>query len=64
MVITIKKFGKYEDKWVAVNKKTEKILASGKDIKEVTKKMKRWDAKTVIFKYIPPFDVYLAPSIK
>ena len=62
MDITMKKFGKYQGRWVAIDLSKERILASGEDFyvlakkMEKTKKPKRW-----IMKYIIPFNVYLAP---
>lgn len=64
MNITKEKFGKYEGKWIALDLKTEEILASGNDVLQVTKKLKKWESDKVLFKYIVPFNLSLAPSVQ
>lgn len=62
MTITKEKFGIYEGKWVALNKKNEEVLSSGKSMKEVVKKLKGSRKSGILFMYISPFNAYLAPT--
>lgn len=64
MEITFKKFGKYQGKWVALDVANESVLAAGTDVVQVTKKLKKWNKDKVRFKYIVPFNLSLAPSIR
>jgi len=61
MKITFEKFGKYEGKWIALDKKKESVLASGKTVTETSKKLKKSDSGA-LFMYVNPFNAYLAPS--
>lgn len=69
MVISYEKFGKYQERWVAVDLKTDEILTSSVDIGSVYKSVEgRLDKKIVkknqkiVLKYIHRFDTRLAPS--
>lgn len=52
---------KYEDKWVALTPDRKAVVASGKTLEEVAKKLKKVKRDDVIFHYVPPFDGTLAP---
>lgn len=51
----IKGLEKYADKWVAIDESQSRVVASGKNIKEVYKKVAH---KKVIFMAVPPLDPY------
>jgi len=51
----IKGIEKYANKWIAIDKDKSKIVASGKDFKEVYKKA---DYKKVSFMAVPPLTSY------
>lgn len=51
----IKGLEKYANQWVALDKSKTKILAHGKDLKEVSKKV---DIEKVIFMAVPPLEPY------
>ncbi|MEK7086092.1 MAG: DUF5678 domain-containing protein [Patescibacteria group bacterium] len=61
MTITIEKFKKYENEWIALNEKTQKVVASGKNIAQVQKKAEKSKDKSIILKFIYPFNTYFAP---
>lgn len=61
MTITIEKFRKYENKWVAINEKKGTIIASGDSIIVVQKKAAKTKEKNVTLKFIYPFNSYFAP---
>lgn len=58
--INLKVLSKYEDMYVAWSKRTPKILASGKTIKELEKKLQKIKAKEAIIDFIPPLNVSLS----
>ena len=64
MTISKEKFGKYEGKWVAMKKSDETVLASGKDIVDVSKKLKMKSYKGLVFFYVIPFKLSLAPTLQ
>lgn len=51
----IKGLEKYVNKWVAIDKNQTKVLASGENINEVSKKVIGQD---VIFMAVPPLEPY------
>ena len=64
MVISYEKFKDYQDKWVAVDIKTEEIVASAEDIASVQARAEKIVKKNqkVVLKYVHRFDRRLAPS--
>lgn len=61
MVISIEKFKKHENKWVALDEKTQKVVAADSDIAKVQHKAEKVGSKNIVLKFIYPFDTYLAP---
>lgn len=57
----IRQMTPYVNKWVAVNKDESEVIASGKDIIEVEKKLEKNKQSVSHIKYILPFDKYYAP---
>ncbi len=53
----------FENKWVALSENYKKILASGKTLKEVTKKVNKSGEKGILLK-VPPFDVSFVPTTR
>ncbi len=53
---------KFEKKWVALDKNSSKVLASGKTIEEVEKGLKRIKEKPSAIEYVMPFNSYFSPS--
>lgn len=51
----------YENKWVALDKKREKVLFASKSLESLHKKLVKAKEKDVILHYVPPFDGYLSP---
>jgi len=51
----IKGIEKYADKWIAIDKDKSEIVASGKNLKDVYKKVAR---KKVSFMAVPPLTPY------
>ena len=58
--ISLKTLAKYEDQYIALSKDKAKILASGKTIKELDKKLDKMKAKEAIIDFIPPLNVSLS----
>lgn len=50
-----------QNKWIAVSSGKSKIIASGKSIQEVEKKLSKLDVKDVVITFVPPADRYLSP---
>lgn len=50
-----------QNKWIAVSSGKSKILASGKSIQEVEKKLGKLDAKDAVITFVPPANRYLSP---
>lgn len=50
-----------QNKWIAVSFDKSKILASGKSIQEVEKKLGKLDARDVVITFVPPANRYLSP---
>lgn len=64
MVISYEKFGKYQGKWVAMDIKTEEVVAADADASRLFELVEdQLDNKkpTIVFKYIHSFNVHLAP---
>jgi hypothetical protein len=59
--ININELAKYGDQYVALSQDSAKIVASGKTIKDLHKKLEKVKAKDVIIDYIAPIDVSLSP---
>ncbi|MEK7517964.1 MAG: DUF5678 domain-containing protein [Patescibacteria group bacterium] len=59
--IDINEFAKYEDQYVALSQDSTKIVASGKTIKDLHKKLEKIKAKDVIIDYIFPLNASLSP---
>lgn len=55
-------YDKYTNKWVAFNKDETKILASGKTIKDVEKKLDKIDEHASVITYILPMDRTFSPA--
>lgn len=51
----------YEKKWVALSPDNKKVVAAADSIKQLEVKVKRLRRKDVVFTWVPPFDVSLAP---
>lgn len=54
-------YKKFQNKWVALNKKADTVLAYGHDIVEVENKLKKENISAYEIKYILPLDRYYAP---
>lgn len=50
-----------QNRWIAVSSDKSKILASGKSIQEVEKKLGKLDARDVVITFVPPANRYLSP---
>ena len=50
-----------QNKWIAVSSDKLKILASGKSIQEVEKRLSKLDVKDAVITFVPPADRYLSP---
>lgn len=64
MIISQEKFKQYEESWIAMNSKTEEVLASGKSVIDVEKKLKKGGSsgkRQIVYKYIGSFSKYIAP---
>ncbi|GEM_PF-6487456 len=65
MTISYKKFKDFEDKWVAIDERTESVVASGDSIGMVQKNAEKAVAgkkdTKIILEYIPAFHLHLAP---
>lgn len=51
----------YENKWVALSPDHNKVMASGKSIKEIDKKLKSMNNEDAILTFVLPFDKSYAP---
>lgn len=47
---------KYENKWVALNKKRSKVLYASQSIDSLLKKISEKKKEKVILHFVPPFD--------
>jgi len=45
---------KFQNKWIAVDNKRTKVIAAGKSISELSKKIKDSKEKNIIFSYVIP----------
>lgn len=52
----------YENKWVALNNKQDKVVASANDLKNLHQKINKLKTKNVVLTWVPPFNVALAPN--
>lgn len=59
--VDLKKLSKYDDEYVAFSTKSSKILAAGKSINEIEKKLKKLDIKDAVIQYMPPLEKFLSP---
>lgn len=50
-----------QNKWIAVSPDKSTVLASGRSIKEVEKKLVALHTKDAIITYVPPSTKYLSP---
>ncbi len=50
-----------QNNWIAVSSDKSKILASGKSIQEVEKKLGKLDIKDAVITFVPPANRYLSP---
>lgn len=53
----------FEEKWIALDEKRSKILASGDSIPEVEEKLKKTNKQADSITYVLPFDRYFAPHV-
>lgn len=58
---TLEIYKKFQNKWVALNKKADRVLAVGSDIMEVERKLKKENLLAHEIKFILPIDRYFAP---
>ena len=50
-----------QNKWIAVSSDKLRVLASGKSIQEVEKKLEKLDVKDIVITFVPPANSYLSP---
>lgn len=50
-----------QNRWIAISSDKSKVLASGKSIQEVEKKLVKLDAKDAVVTFVPPANRYLSP---
>ncbi|MGI8420015.1 MAG: DUF5678 domain-containing protein [Candidatus Levyibacteriota bacterium] len=55
-MIPLEELAKHSDKYIITNKEETKILASGKTIKTVMKKVEKMNEKDAVLTYIPPIN--------
>lgn len=53
----------FENKWVALSENHKSVLASGKTLKEVTKKVNKSGDRAILLK-VPPFDISFVPTTR
>ena len=58
--IDLKTLSKYDNQYIAISKDKAKILAAGKTIKQLDKKLEKMKIEGVIIHYVPPMDVALS----
>ena len=58
---TLAIYKKFQNKWVALNKKADRVLAVGSDIIEVENKLKKENLFAYEIKFILPLDRRFAP---
>lgn len=51
----------YENMWVALSSDRKRVVASGKTIKELDKKMSKIEDNEAIYTRVLPFDQFLSP---
>lgn len=59
--LNLKTVLKYTKKWIATKDDYKSILASGEDIEEVEKKLKKQKIKGATLTYLTPPDKYISP---
>lgn len=59
--LNVKTLAKYENQYIALSLDSAKILASGKTIKELEKKLQKLRLKEATLQYISPLDKFLSP---
>lgn len=57
-------FLNYENQWVALTPRGNKVLASGSTVPELEKKLKGVSSKRFVLTFIPPFDKVLSLNAK
>lgn len=58
---TLKNLAKYEDQYIAVVADSSKIIAAGKSIKILERKLQKLAIKDAIIQYIPPVNKVVSP---
>lgn len=59
--IKAEEMAKNQGKYVALDKKESKILASDLSIQKLEKKLKNMDIEDAVIMFVPPVDKYLSP---
>lgn len=57
----LQKLAEHANEYIAVTTKNTDIIASGKTIKELEKKLEKQKIKNIIIQYVPPVDKFLSP---
>ena len=60
-IIDIKVLAQHENQYIALLHDRSKIIASGKSIKEVEKKLKNIKVKDITLEFVTPLKSYLSP---
>lgn len=50
-----------QNKWIAVSSDKSRVLAAGKSIREIEKKLEKLGQKDAVITFVPPADRYLSP---
>lgn len=58
---TLEIYKKFQNKWVAFNKKMDTVLAWGKNVQDVMNKLKQKKQTAYEIRYILPLDKHYAP---
>jgi len=53
----------YENKWVALDEKQEKVVLFADTLAKLQKKIVKQKSRSLAVMWVSPFDVYLAPYV-
>lgn len=59
--VSLEILSKYENQYIALSKDRAKIIASGKTIKDLEKKLGEMKIKNAVIEFVEPLNAYLSP---
>ena len=60
-LISLEELAKYEDQYIALSQNRVQIVASGKTVNELEKKLKKMKVTSINIEYISPINASISP---